>query len=142
MQKSNNFSKPYLGVTKGAIHTLLILFVFGMIANLFIEIPEGLLNHAAWAWVFGNSAIIVIHTILGILLLLVSIVSLVFAFLSHRSKWIIASLLGLLFTGLAAFSGSDFVSNGGAAFSSLLMTFGFLGALVSYALAVLETQKA
>jgi uncharacterized protein YacL len=140
MEKTQKFSKTYLSATKGAIYTLLILFILGMIANLYIEIPEGLVDSAAWAWVFGNSAIIVIHAILGMLLLLVSIASLVFAFLTHRSGWIVASVLGLLFTGLAAFSGSDFITNGGAALSSSLMAIGFLGALVSYAVAVFQTK--
>jgi hypothetical protein len=107
-----------------------------MFANLYIEIPEGLVNQAAWAFVFSSSAVIAIHAVLGTLLLIVSLASLVFAFLTHKSGWITASVIGLIFTGLAAFSGSDFVSNGGSALSSLLMAFGFLGALISYALAV------
>jgi hypothetical protein len=136
MEKSQKLSKTYVSITKGAIYTLLILFILGMFANLYIEIPEGLVNHAAWAFVFSSSPVIAIHAVLGTLLVIVSLASLVFAFLSHKTSWIIASAFGLIFTGLAAFSGSDFVTNGGSALSSLLMAFGFLGALVSYALAV------
>jgi hypothetical protein len=140
MEKSNKLSKVYLGITKGAFHTLLVIFIFGMIANLYIEIPSGLVDQAAWAWVFGNSAIIVIHAVLGILVLLVAVASLVVGFLTHRTGWIVASLLGLLFTILAAYSGSDFITNGGANLSSLLMALGFLGALVSYATAAFQSK--
>jgi hypothetical protein len=142
MEKSKKFSKIYLGITQGAVHTLLLLFILGIIANLYIEIPSDLASSATWAWVFSNSAIVVIHAILGMILLLVSIASLVLAFLSHHVQWIIASILGLLFTGLAAYSGSDFISNGQTNLSSLLMAFGFLGALVSYAVVVFHPQKA
>ena len=140
MERSQKLSKTYLGITKAAIHTLLILFVLGMFANLYIEIPEGLVNQAAWAFVFSSSAVIAIHAVLGTLLLIVSLSSLVLAFLTHKTDWITDSVVGLIFTGLAAFSGSDFVSNGGSALSSLLMAFGFLGALISYALAVFKSK--
>jgi hypothetical protein len=111
-----------------------------MIANLYIEIPEKLVNAEAWKYVFTSAPIIAIHAVLGMLLLVVSIASLVMAFLNHRTSWIVASVLGLIFTGLAAFSGSDFVSNGQSNLSSLLMAFGFLGAIISYSLAVFQSR--
>jgi hypothetical protein len=141
MQNSEKLKKAYLSTTKGTIHTLLVLFVLGMIANLYLEIPEGLASSAAWSWVFSSSPVIAVHAVLGTLLLLVSIASLVLAILDHQKKWIVASSLGLVFTLLAALSGSDFVSNGGSNLSSLLMAFGFLGAFVSYGLAVFSPQK-
>lgn len=141
MEKSNKLSKAYLGITQGAVHTLLVIFIFGMVANLYVEIPSGLVNQAAWVWVFGNSAVIAIHAVLGMLVLLVALGSLVLSFLTRRAGWIVASVLGLVFTGLAAFSGSDFVSNGGANLSSLLMAAGFLGALVSYGTAVFQSKQ-
>jgi len=140
MEKSQKLSKVYLSTTKGAVHTLLILFILGMIANLYVEIPESLAGGAAWKYVFSSAPIIAIHAVLGTLLLLVSIASLVLAFVNHRTSWIVASLFGLLFTGLAAYSGSDFVSSGQTNLSSLLMAFGFLGAIVSYALAVFQNR--
>jgi hypothetical protein len=140
MENTQKTTKVYLSITKGAIDTLLALFALGMIANLYIEIPEGLKNGEAWNWVFGSSAIIAIHAVLGTLLLLVSVGSLVLAFRTHRNSWITLSALGLIFTGLAAYSGSDFVSSGGSELSSLLMAFGFLGALISYGLAVFQTK--
>ena len=140
MEKSQKLSKVYLSTTKGAIHTLLILFILGMIANLYVEIPESLAGGAAWKYVFSSAPIIAIHAVLGTLLLLVSIASLVLAFVNRRTSWIIASLFGLLFTGLAAYSGSDFVSSGQTNLSSLLMAFGFLGAIISYVLAVFQSK--
>jgi hypothetical protein len=137
MEKSQKLVRTYLSVTKGAIHTLLAIFILGMIANLYIEIPaEG----NAWVWVFTHSGVIASHAILGTLLVVVSIASLVLAILNHRVSWITASALGLVFTGAAAFFGSDFLSAGGKEISSLLMAFGFLGALVSYAAAVFQTK--
>jgi hypothetical protein len=140
MENTQKLSKTYLSVTMGAIHTLLFLFVLGMIANLYIEIPTDLAKGNAWPWVFANSAIIAIHAIVGTLLFVVSIVSVILAVRTHRKYWIIASTLGLIFTGLAAYAGSDFLSSGQTSFSSLLMAFGFLGALVSYGLAVFQTK--
>ena len=141
MEKQNRLSKYYLSITQGTLHTLLILFVLGMIANLYIEIPEDYVSSTAWAWVFKSSPIIAIHAVLGTLLMVISVASLILAILNRKTKWILASSIGLVFTLLAAFSGSDFVSNGGSNLSSLLMAFGFLGALVSYALAVFQPQK-
>jgi len=137
MKKTQVLQKTYLSMTRGAIYLLLILFVLGMIANLYIEIPAG---GNAWAWVFGHSAVIALHAIFGTLLLLIAIFSLIWAFRSHRSTWILGSVFGLLFTVLAAYSGSNFLSAGQSNLSSLLMAFGFLGALVSYALAVFQTK--
>lgn len=141
MVESIKSNKLYLSVTKGAVHTLLVLFVLGMIANLYIEIPEGLFNQKAWSYVFQSAPVIAVHAVLGTLILLVSIASLVMAIRSRNSKWILGSSFGIVFTALAAFSGSDFVSSGGSNLSSLLMAFGFLGALISYALAAFTPQK-
>lgn len=136
MDKSQKLVKTYLGITKGAIHTLLVMFILGMIANLYIEIPTG---GNAWAWVFTHSGVIASHAVLGTLLVLVSIASLVLAFLNHRAGWIVASALGLIFTAAAAYFGSSFLS-ADSELSSLMMAFGFLGALVSYASAVFQTK--
>jgi uncharacterized protein YacL len=140
MEKSQKLSEVYLSTTKGAVYTLLLLFILGMIANLYIEIPEKLVSGEAWKYVFTSAPIIAIHAVLGTLLLVVSIASLVMAFLNHRTSWIVASVLGLIFTGLAAYSGSEFVSNGQSNLSSSLMTLGFLGAIISYSLAVFQSK--
>lgn len=140
MENTKKIDKTYLSITRGTIHTLLVLFVLGMIANLYIEIPSDLTSGSAWGWVFGNSAVIAVHAVLGTLLFVVSIASLVLAIQTHRKLWIVASSLGLIFTGLAAYAGSDFVSAGQTNFSSLLMAFGFLGALVSYGMAVFQNK--
>lgn len=132
--------KTYRSVTMGAVHTLLALFVFGMIANLYVEIPEELVNQAAWSWVFSHSAIIVVHILLGTLLVLASLASLVFAFRTHVRSVVIASILGLVFTLLAYFFGSEFVSAGQTNLSSMLMALGFLGALVSYVTGVMKLK--
>jgi len=132
--------KTYSSVTMGAVHTLLALFVFGMIANLYIEIPEGLMGSQAWSWVFSSSVVIAIHAILGTLLLLTAIASLIFSFKTKRTAAVVASVAGLVFTLAANFFGSDFISSGGSELSSLLMAFSFLGALVSYATGVMKTK--
>ncbi len=132
--------KTYRSVTMGAVHTLLALFIFGMIANLYVEIPEELVSQQAWVWVFGNSAIIAIHVVLGTLLLLAAVASLIFSFKTRRTAAVVASVAGLVFTLAAYYFGSDFVSAGGSELSSLLMAFGFLGALVSYGAGVFKTK--
>ncbi len=132
--------KAYRGMTMGAVHTLLALFVLGMIANLYIEMPESIMGHEAWAWVFSHSAVIAAHAVLGSLLVLVAIGSLVMSFKVKQRYAIIASLLGFLFTLLSYYFGSEFVSAGQTNLSSLLMAFGFLGALVSYATGVMKAK--
>jgi hypothetical protein len=137
MDKSQKITKTYMSITKGAIHTLLILFVLGMIANLYVEIPAG---GDAWAWIFKNSAVIAVHAVLGTVLLIVAIASLILAILDKQGSRIVASAFGLFFTGAAAYFGSVFVT-ADSELSSLLMALGFLGALVSYALAVFQQKK-
>jgi hypothetical protein len=132
--------KTYRGATMGAVHTLLALFVFGMIANLYVEIPGSAVGPAAWSWVFSHSAVLVVHIVLGTLLVLASLASLVFAFRTHTRVAVVASGLGLVFTLLAYASGSEFVSSGQTNLSSMLMALGFLGALVSYAAGVIKLK--
>jgi hypothetical protein len=141
MEKNPKSSKYYLQITRGAIDTLLVLFTLGMFANLFIEIPSDLARGNAWSWVFANSAVIAIHAILGTILLIASIASLILAIINHRNSWIAASAVGLVFTALAAYAGSDFLSAGQTNLSSFLMAIGFLGALVSYTLAVYQPKN-
>jgi hypothetical protein len=137
---NNKLLKIYRGVTQGALHTLVALFILGMIANLYIEIPESVTSSAAWSWVFSNSGVIAAHIILGTLLLLVSLGSLVLAFAAKNRTAILASVSGLVFTLVAYFFGSEFVSAGGSALSSLLMAFGFLGAVLSYGMGTYKTK--
>jgi hypothetical protein len=140
MDSTTKSIKTYRSITMGAIHSLLLLFVIGMIANLYVEIPSELTGNAVWAWVFVNSAVIVIHILLGTLLLLTAIGSLVLAIVSRRRMAVIPSVFGLLFTLMAYAFGSEFLSAGQTNLSSMLMAVGFLGALVSYALGVYKAR--
>jgi hypothetical protein len=73
-------------------------------------------------------------------LLLAAVASLIFSFKTRRTAAVVASVAGLVFTLAAYYFGSDFVSAGGSELSSLLMAFGFLGALVSYGAGVIKTK--
>lgn len=131
----------YRSVTQGTLHTLAGLFVLGMIANLYIEIPEGSAGSAAWSWVFSHSGVIVAHIVLGTLLVAIALASLVLAFVSKNRTAILASLFGAVFTLVAYYFGAQFVSAGDSALSSLLMAFGFFGALTSYGIGVYKTKS-
>ena len=139
----NTLSKPFKAfrsTAKASIHTLLAVFVFGIIVNLFVELPTNLPGGNAWMWSFTNSPLIVIHVILGTLLTVLSLVTVIFSMLAHTKQGIIASVFGLLFTMLAYATGAQFLSAAQTNVSSLLMALGFLGALISYGLGVYLTK--
>ncbi len=139
--ENTKLMKTYRSVTQGTLHTLALIFILGMIANLFIEIPEGSAGSAAWSWVFSNSGVIVAHIILSTLLVAIALASLVLAFKAKNRTAILASSFGAVFTLVAYYFGAQFVSAGDSALSSLLMAFGFLGALVSYGIGVYKTKS-
>jgi hypothetical protein len=136
----NKLIKIYRSVTQGTLHTLALMFILGMIANLYIEIPEGTAASAAWSWVFSNSGVIVAHIVLGTLLVVIALASLVLAVMSKNRTAILASSFGAVFTLAAYYFGADFVTAGDSALSSLLMAFGFFGALASYGLGVYKVR--
>ncbi len=85
-----------------------------------------------WALAFGPLALIV-HVVIGLLLGLASFTLIGFTIASRRLAWIIPSILGWIGVVGAGFNGASFL-NYGHDLSSLLMSTGFVLAMISYTL--------
>ena len=134
--------------------TLLLLnvqFFIGMLVNLYIQVPAihpganssnyflGVVQGIVWALVSGPLALLV-HVALGLLLVLVSFILMGLAIASRRLSWIISSILGWIGVVGAGFNGASFL-NYGHDLSSLLMSTGFVLAMVSYMLGLALAGK-
>ena len=138
------------------ILTLIILlllaaqFLVGMLVNLFVVVPSshpgahpseyfsGVVTGVLW--VLGNGTLwLRLHAIIGFALLLSSLILIGLAIASRRRAWIITSIVGLLGIVAAGFNGASFL-NYGEDFSSLLMSVGFLVAVIPYMIGVYVTR--
>lgn len=136
----------------GRLHTfagiaLLLLatqFLIGMVVNLYVQVPSthpgagaseyfsGVVQGVIWAMTHSTLALLV-HTVLGLLLVLASFVLIGLAIASRHRLWIVLSILGWIGVCGAGFNGASYL-NYGHDFSSLLMSVGFLLATVCYTL--------
>ena len=134
--------------------TILLLlsaqFLIGMLVNLFVVVPS---NHpgshpseyfsgvvTGVLWVLGQGTLwLRFHAIVGLALFLFSLILLGFAITSRRRAWIISSIFGLLGIVAAGFNGASFL-NYGENFSSLLMSIGFLLAVIPYMIGIYVTR--
>jgi len=115
-----------------------------MLVNLYVQVPTvhtgagssnyflGVVQGIGWALAFGPLALLV-HVVLGLLLGLASFTLIGFAIASRRWSWIIPSIFGWIGVVGAGFNGASFM-NYGHDFSSLLMSTGFVLAMISYTL--------
>jgi hypothetical protein len=134
--------------------TILLLlaaqFLIGMLVNLFVKVPSvhpgtnateyfsGVVTGVLW--VFGHGTLwLLLHAIVGLALLLCSLILLGLAIASRRRAWIISSIFGLLGIMAAGFNGASFL-NYGHDFSSLLMSIGFLLAVIPYMIGIYVTR--
>ena len=121
---------------------LAVQFLIGMVVNLYVQIPSvhpgadasdyfvGVVQGIGWVLEHGTLALW-IHTTVGLLLVLASFILLGLAIVSRQRVWILISVLGLLGIVGAGFNGASFL-NYGHDFSSLIMSSGFLLAVISY----------
>jgi hypothetical protein len=126
-------------------------FLIGMLVNFFIAVPDqhpganapeyfgGVTAGVWWALEYTSAWELQLHVVVGLLLALASVALLVFAVVLRRRAWIIATVLGFIGVFGAGFNGASFM-NYGHDFSSLLMSIGFLMALISYALGLYYTK--
>lgn len=129
---------------------LMIEFLFGMLVNLYVSIPTplpgttpstsgGVLYGLAWSLGQTSMPTLLLHVVVGLLLVLISLALLVLSLVARRWQWLAVSLIAAVGIILATLSGSNFVVSGVAA-SSLVMTIGFLLALLSYATGLYVTR--
>lgn len=156
-ERSSHTSTPQTASAKLRTLTLLMLllleaqFFVGMLVNLYVQIPAthpganssnyflGVVQGVGWALVYSPLALLV-HVALGLLLVLTSSILTALAIASRRPAWIIASLLGWIGVVGAGFNGASFL-NYGHDFSSLLMSTGFVLAMISYTLGFALADK-
>jgi len=140
---TKNVSLSRLRVLNAIILLLLAAqFLVGMLVNLYVQVPtahtganapeyfSGVVQGVAWALLHA-SLWLQLHTILGLLLFIASIVLIAFAIANRRRAWIILSIIGLFGIIAGGFNGASFM-NYGHDFSSLLMSLGFLLATIPY----------
>lgn len=127
-----------------ALLLLLFEFVFGMLVNLFVQIPsplpgstpagsQNVLGELGWALRQTNTPVLVVHVVVGLTLVVISLAAVILAFAARRGPWVTVALVGAVGLIIATLSGANFVESG-AARSSLVMSLGFLLALIAYAL--------
>lgn len=136
-----------------AATTLLLLaiqFLAGMVVNLFVVLPArhpgtnapeyfSGVARGVW-WALGNGGWeLQSHVVIGLLLALASLALIVSSIALRRRSWITVSILGFVGIFAAGFNGASFM-NYGHDFSSLLMSIGFLLAVISYALGLYSTR--
>ena len=117
-------------------------FLLGMLANLFVTVPDahpgrnapeyfsGVAQGVIWALGSAVEALR-LHVILGLLLFLAALWLLALAIAARRRGRIVVAAVGLVGITAAGFNGASFM-NYGHDFSSLLMALGFLLAAVAY----------
>lgn len=133
--------------------TLLLLavqFLIGMLVNLYVTVPavhpganasnyfSGVVQAVVWALTHGTLYLL-LHAIIGLLLFLASLILMGLAIAARRRAWIISSIIGWIGIMGAGFNGASFM-NYGHNFSSLLMSIGFLLAVISYAVGFYVTR--
>ncbi len=136
-----------------AAFTLLLLavqFIEGMLVNLFVTVPAahpgantsnyflGVVQGVAWVLTQGTLYLL-LHSVIGLLLFLSSLILLGLAIASRRPAWIITSIIGLLGIMGAGFNGASFM-NYGHNLSSLLMSMLFLLSVIAYAVGFYITR--
>ena len=142
-ETKTNISQARLRTLTAIILVLLATqFLIGMLVNLFVQVPavhpgtnapeyfSGVAQGVAWALLHAPLWL-QLHSIVGLLLFIASIVLVVFAITARRRAWIIISVVGVLGIMAAGFNGASFM-NYGHDFSSLLMSLGFLLAAIPY----------
>jgi hypothetical protein len=141
---ANAVQRSLRRMTLGAILALLVQSGFGVAVNLFETIPKhhsganpvnylsGSYRSVVWAMGHGAGSLVV-HTVLGLILILMSI-SIVVRALSLKSTWIAAwSILGLLLILGAGFNGASSLDYNEDV-SSLVMALLAFGSIACYAI--------
>jgi hypothetical protein len=134
-----------------ALVLLVIEFLFGMLVNLYVSIPSPLpgttpstsgnvLHGLVWSLEQTGLPTLLLHVVVGLLLVLVSLALLVLSLVARRGPWLAVSLIAIGGTIIATLGGSYFVETGGLG-SSLVMSIGFLTALIAYAVGLYVTRS-
>lgn len=128
----------------GALVTLVVQFLLGMVTNLFVDIPRnhpganppeyftGVFQSVTWAILHGPSLWLTLHAILGLVLVAFGIRLLVPAIRSGHRPTIVTAVVGSVAMLGAGFNGGSFL-NYNEDFSSMIMASFFGIAVIAYA---------
>jgi len=125
-------------------------FLLGMTVNLFVTIPtnhpgarppeyfSGVYQSVTWAVTSSSSPLwLLLHASLGLVLVVLTIVLLIAAIVARKGGWIAVASIGFIGVLGAGFNGGSFL-NYNENFSSMLMSVGFILAMVTYALGLVR----
>jgi hypothetical protein len=115
-QWRDNLARGYLAATI----MLVIQYALGIGVNLYVAVPTG----KGVGQAFSNGALLVLHTVLGLLLILAAVSMVVRAVIARHRPSIALSVIGLLAILAAAGAGASFTSDGtnGASLGMALAT--------------------
>lgn len=130
------------GLTVVILFLLAAQFLLGMTVNLFVTIPtnhpganppeyfSGVVRSVAWA-VTSSPLWLLLHTSLGLVLVALTMALLISAIVARKGGWIAVASIGFIGVLGAGFNGGSFL-NYNENFSSMLMSVGFILAMLSY----------
>lgn len=116
--------------TLGLIGLLILQFLLGMFAALFVSFPEKASESQIWKFA-GQQFSITLHMLLGILILLGAIALVIRAIIMKDKNWIWTSVVGLTGVVAADITGILFVAQQNDIYS-YLMAVAFVVSLVAY----------
>jgi hypothetical protein len=129
---SMNSNRALMIGSRAIMPLLIVQFLIGMFAELFVTPPTGTGNAIALIFRTGSIALI-LHVVIAVFLIVLSVALLLFSALTRRRISLVLSVLGLAFMALAFFAGVAFVlggySNDGLSYA---MAVGFIVSFVVY----------
>jgi hypothetical protein len=123
----------------GMIIALVVQYILGMINNFFVTFPDTTDRGVLWRYAYSHFSEAA-HIIIGILMVPGAIVLLVRSIQNHDRNWIIASAVGFAGIFISFASGGLFVTTQSDSYS-LVMSYGFIAALVAYAWGLYSAKK-
>jgi hypothetical protein len=134
------------GLTVVILFLLTAQFLLGMAVNLFVTVPtkhpganppeyfSGVVQSVTWAVTSSSSPLwLLLHASVGLVLVVLALVLLVCTIVARKGGWIAVASIGLIGILGAGFNGGSFL-NYNEDFSSMLMSVGFILAMVTYSL--------
>lgn len=134
------------GLTVFILILLAAQFLLGMAVNLFVTIPanhpganppeyfSGVFQSVEWSITSPSSPLwLLLHASLGLALVVLSLILLISAIVARKGVWITVAVIGLIGVLGAGFNGGSFL-NYNQDFSSMLMSVGFILAVLAYSL--------
>ncbi len=119
--------------------TLILQYLLGMFANMFVNFPNTKNETALWEFAKVQPSVMT-HIILGALLVIGGIVLLIRAIRKKDKQWILASSVGLLSLLIASIAGARFIPTQQDGYS-FVMAVTFLLAVFSYGWGLYKAKR-